>query len=382
MLIITVLCILISSLLSIIIVNGIIRNLKKVDGKINELVTSNGDLTQTIEITSGDEMELIAHHVNELLHYIREIMLNISDGSHTLQSSTQNVAEKLSLAEDDISNVSATMEEMSAAMEQTTASLSQMTGEVEKVFTFILEINKQMSQGKEKTQDISDKADQISAEAVSAKGEVQIQIDSMVEQMNQKIEQSREVRQITDLTGKIIAITQQTNLLSLNASIEAARAGEAGKGFAVVADEIGKLAANSGTLAKQINNISDEVIRAVEELAEEAARMIEFMGKTAMSGYDNLVDSSTEYKNGTMQITGMMQTFVSQSSELQENMMRLKEMIGAIDTAVEESTKGIVTATEHTADLAENTRMIKEEADENQQVSESLEVEVNKFKLK
>ena len=84
--------------------------------------------------------------------------------------------------------------------------------------------------------------------------------------VNEKIERSKAVEEISELTTEIINITDQTNLLALNASIEAARAGEAGRGFAVVADEIGKLASNSAVAAGEIRRVSAEVISAVNEL--------------------------------------------------------------------------------------------------------------------
>ena len=76
-------------------------------------------------------------------------------------------------------------------------------------------------------------------------------------------DRSKAVKNIDVLTESILQITEQTNLLSLNASIEAARAGAAGKGFAVVADEIRKLAENSRHAANKIQNVTDVYKRQV-----------------------------------------------------------------------------------------------------------------------
>ena len=72
---ITVICLLVVLLIINIIVTAIIKSLRMVDSKIYELVNNEGDLTQRLEVHTGDEMELIANNVNELLAYIRNIML-------------------------------------------------------------------------------------------------------------------------------------------------------------------------------------------------------------------------------------------------------------------------------------------------------------------
>ena len=82
-----------------IIISTITRGLQKVDDKIYEIVHNEGDLTQKLDIHSGDEMELIAGNVNALLEYIRGIMLKISDNSEHLNGSSQKIAQNLAAAE-------------------------------------------------------------------------------------------------------------------------------------------------------------------------------------------------------------------------------------------------------------------------------------------
>ena len=186
-------------------------------------------MTQKLDIHTGDEMELIAGNVNKLLEYIREIMLHIADNSSSLNVSSQKVVKSLNDAEGSITDVSATMEEMSAAMEETSASLNQVNESINKGYEAVNQISDDAETGSTSSDVIMSKAQEIQTKAVTEQKNAREQVQEMAAVVNDKIEKSRAVEEISTLTDNIINITEQTNLLALNASIEAARAGEAGK---------------------------------------------------------------------------------------------------------------------------------------------------------
>ena len=133
--------------------------------------------------------------------------------------------------------------------------------------------------------------------AVAKRNNASEKAKQLKDAINEKVQESKAVNEINVLTDNIIGITSQTNLLALNASIEAARAGEAGKGFAVVATEIGKLATDSAMAANKIREVSATVIQVVNKLAEESENMISFMDEVALSGYEELQETSESYRN-------------------------------------------------------------------------------------
>ncbi len=376
-----VICLVVAVLILSLTINAIMRGLRTVNQKIYDLVNHEGDLTQKLDIRSGDEMELIADNINSLLEHIREIMRNISANSKQLNAASKTIAAHLSNAEMNISDVSATMEEMSAAMEETNASLNQISEEVVSVNGAVEQIAVSADEGKHSSDKVMQAAIAIHSDAVAQQSAAKEQAQKMAVSVNQKIEQSKAVEKISELTTEIINITSQTNLLALNASIEAARAGEAGKGFAVVADEIGKLATNSATAAGEIRSVSADVINAVDELAKEAEEMINFMENVAMDGYDKLLETSMEYRNNVGQMNGMMQDFASQSQTLKESIDNIKDVIEGVDCAVEETTRGVVNVAETSVSLTMNMSEINTEADNNLAISDLLDSEVNKFKI-
>lgn len=348
-------CLILAILILTIIVSRITKGLMQVNAKIYDLVHNEGDLTQKLDVRSGDELELIAGNVNELLAYIRKIMIGISSGSMRLMSSSRKMVDHLSSADESITDVSATMQEMSAAMEETTSSLNQITEAIDEIYSSVERIAGSADAGKVSSQEMESRAS--GANDAAEEGQIEI------------------------LTSNIIEITEQTNLLALNASIEAARAGEAGRGFAVVADEIGKLAGNSADAAAKIRQVSAEVIQAVDELAEGSQQMIEFVCNSTEEGFGGLVATSENYATDANAMRAMMEQFAQTAEELRSTMDGIRESISAVNIAVEESAKGIAGVSESSVQLTGNVNDIQSEASDNNGIAEDLATEVGKFKL-
>ena len=374
-------CLLLAILILTIIVSRITKGLMQVNAKIYDLVHNEGDLTQKLDVRSGDELELIAGNVNELLAYIRKIMIGISSGSMRLRSTSRKMVDHVSSADESITDVSATMQEMSAAMEETTSSLNQITEAIDEIYSSVERVAGNADAGKVSSQEMESRASGANDAAAEGEKKANIETEKMAASLNEKIAKSKSVEQIEVLTSNIIEITEQTNLLALNASIEAARAGEAGRGFAVVADEIGKLAGNSADAAAKIRQVSAEVIQAVDELAEGSQQMIEFVRNSTEEGFGGLVATSENYATDANAMRAMMEQFAQTAEELRSTMDGIRESISAVNIAVEESAKGIAGVSESSVQLTGNVNDIQSEASDNNGIAEDLATEVGKFKL-
>lgn len=376
-----VLLVIVSVVISVIMASRISAGLKTVNNKVSDLVSNNGDLTQKIQVNSNDEVGDIAENINNLLEYIRTVVSSISGNSNRLSGSVETALNMTVRTNDQLVGVSATMEEMSAAMQETSASLQQVQFSTQQIQSDVDGLNVSVQRGTSYAQEMQGRAQQMCKSAAEETKIAETAAENMTKSLDEKIEKSKDVENISKLTQTILEIADETNLLSLNASIEAARAGEQGRGFAVVASEISSLATHSAETAKQIQIISEEVIANVKGLAEESTKMVDFVKVKTIGGYRQLMDTGLQYQKDAEQVSDMLRNVEEASENIERSMESVNTAMDDVSRAVEESARGVSDVASSVAEMSSNMNQNRDVVNENASIAQHLDSEVNKFKF-
>ena len=303
---------------------------------------------------------------------MNELLQSVLENARNLAGSINKVGEKLHSATDSSVAISSVMQQFSATIQEITSNIMEVANVMTDMEQSFQKMNEEAQEGADYAQNSNTSAYEIMKKSEEEKKEVEARADEVERALGEKIEQSKEAEKIMALTADIMEIADQTNLLALNASIEAARAGEAGKGFAVVADEITKLAASSGATASQIKEISNTVITAVSDLANEAKNVVSFMKERTIGSYTELVTVGRKYQDDSKIMFDKMQDFAHVSKELLDQVKESNQSVEAINNAAQESVKGISDLTDNVANISEHMSVIQENNDNNDHFANDL----------
>lgn len=348
---------------------------------IADIDKGEGDLTIRLHAkTSKDEVGQLVFGINSLIESLQHIMLQVRTYSEDLKSSVDSVFRQVGSANGNVNDTSASMEELAASMEEATATTVSLSGQANNINQEMQAMNKEAQQGSDYAKNIKNTADRTKVTVIESKNKTLQLIEGIKENLSKAIQNSTKVEMINDLTNEILAISEQTNLLSLNASIEAARAGEAGKGFAVVANEIRALADSSHNTANKIQEISVMVTDSVNELSSNANSMIEFVNTDVMSDYDMLVETVDQYNTDANSFDEILSKFYTNTNQLSQTMTDMAESIHQIAVTIEESSHAIENVTGNSTELVESMGLINDNMEKNSEISNTLQVQVQTFK--
>ena len=347
---------------------------------VDKIEKDEGDLTQRLAVRSKDEIGQMANGVNEFIAQLQGLMLKVQEESANILQSVSEVSSQVSDSNQSALSISSAMEELAASMEEISATVEHIAAGTTEILGSIQDISTRADNGAETIASIKGHAEELHTQTIDSKEKTTAIFEEISRVLNASVEESKNVEKINELTGNILDIASQTNLLALNASIEAARAGEAGKGFAVVADEIRNLADNSRDTANDIQNISNMVTGAVDALAGNAEKMIQFISEHVMKDYDGFVDVADQYQNDADEMNLILMDFAKKASTIANTMTEMDSGIRNISITVDESANAVTQVANDTATLVNAMSQIQTETDHNQDISVKLGNEVKRFK--
>jgi len=362
------------------VVTPTIKATAQLDQMIKKIENDDGDLTTRIKTKKIDEIGRLVNGINHFIDQLQKIMLEIKNHSYALEQSASNVNAQVEQATDRASDISAAMEELSATMEEVSATVTEMDAGAENIMTTMEQVSNQTNTGSAFAVDMKGRAIQVQNRAEESYHSAQGMVSTIKASLGEAITRSHDVNKIEELTGDILDIASQTNLLALNASIEAARAGEAGRGFAVVADQIRLLAEQSSKTANNIQEISQMVIAAVEQLANNAEEMLTFTSENVMQDYEVFLNSTQQYQEDAVEMEKEMAFFRQQAEGLKSVISEMTNGINGISISTEESSRGITEAAESVSMLNAGMTDIEAESRNNDSISQELMRAVGRFR--
>lgn len=372
--------ILLLSLISLLIVTDIAKSLHAATQQMNCMAEGNyakDFMTKFLE--RKDDFGYLARCIKDMKAAMIKLICQVQTESETINLAAASVNECVAKLNDDIAGVSAATQELSAGMEETSATTAMADESAAEIHAAVQHITSRSQDGAQNAAEIKERAEQTNKKIKSAQ-EKAVQLKNEIQQdLEKALENAKVIDQIYDLSSIIMNVVSQTNLLSLNASIEAARAGEAGKGFAVVAGEIGTLAEQSRQTVIKIQEVTQDVTQAVDNLSSNARTLLDFVVQDVTADYDDFLAIGEQYNRDSATVDGLMSEFSIIAQELSTNMEGIKNSMSDISKAAEEGAKGTTEIAQRASVIAAESSEVLQQVTKTKQSSDTLRAEIGKF---
>ncbi|MBU3144122.1 methyl-accepting chemotaxis protein [Clostridium sp. CF012] len=341
----------------------------------------NGDLTQSINIDTKDEIGSLAKALNQAGNNVRnlitEIMNSSSDISATseeLSATAEEVSSKMELVNESTEQISKGTVDLSSSTEEVSASIEEINANTNELAKRASDAELSVSEIKKRAIDIKNKASKNIEEGNSIYMENRSNI-------LKAIEDSKVVDKVKIMADSIGSIAGQTNLLALNAAIEAARAGEQGRGFAVVADEVRKLAEQSSQAVLDIQGMVGQVQVAVERLSQSGQDVLKYMVNNVKPSYELLMSTGVQYEKDSEFVNEIIGQISTSSKQMNEVAEQVSSAIQTVSATAEQSAASSEEILGSVNEITSAVNDVAKSAQSQAELAQKLTDMVQKFKV-
>ncbi len=317
--------------------DAITRPLRQMVTVMGDIAT--GDLTQKVQVVTNDEVGQTARYANLMADGLTNIIRELKGLANTIVSSGQQIAASIEESTSGLEQSSNLATEIGSNMQLNAASIDQTKNSAQHVANSAQVVSQLTGEAATECTTAVHKAN-TGSQAVAEVADAMTEISSSSEQVNQLVDNLIDSAQrIEDMLELITQISEQTNLLSLNAAIEAARAGEMGQGFAVVASEVRKLATRSTHAVEEIAGLVEDIRRKVDSTSDAVQHsnniihQAEDRSRLTMTTIDSMVASINNVEQKIGQVA-------EAAAEQAVNSNSIREAVANIAAATQETSAG------------------------------------------
>lgn len=365
-------------IVGIFITAGIENNMRRISRKFGDV--AKGDLTVTVSAKGHDEFQDLAGSATNMITNTKKLVNQVSNATGELEVSAQNVGQASELIHEYSQDITRAIGEINEGMEEQSRHAQECVEKTDVLSNEMQEVSRVVERV-EKLVDETEGMINKGMEIVQVLGDRAGETTKMTAKVSDSIESLRkESAIINSFVGTITEITEQTNLLSLNASIEAARAGEAGRGFAVVAEEIRKLADDSakaaGEISNNVANITAQTQNSVDS-ASQAQAMVELQTKAV----DEVIAVFREMQARMGQLIEGLKDIAASTEKADGERSAAVAAVKNISDIIEETAGSAETVNDVANKLLEHVEKLSNTASVLDENMEGLKNEISVFKI-